>query len=129
LNILEHGSSTGRRWALRTEQGRAQAMIKINVEKQAKIASTWMNAEIKELFNETARARGYDDIISLCSYAVSENPVYRAEALAAVAWRDAVSACMVEIIDEIKSKNRSVPTRAAFLAALPTINWPKGDQE
>jgi len=104
-------------------------MIKINVEKQARLASTWMNTAIKTLLDETARSRGYDDIISLCSYAVSENPAYRAEALAAIAWRDAVSACMVEIIDGIKSKNRSAPTRAAFLAALPTINWPKGDQE
>jgi len=40
--------------------------------------------------DRVVRAKGYDSIVSCASYATSSDATFRAEAQAAIAWRDAV---------------------------------------
>lgn len=71
-----------------------------------------------------ARERGYDGILSLCSYATSTNPKFAAEGQAGVAWRDACWAKGFEIMAEIQAGTREVPTVDELLAELPDLHWP-----
>lgn len=72
----------------------------------------------------TAKTRGYDGILSLCSYAASGNTTFAAEALAGVAWRDAVWSKGYEIQSAVMTGARAVPTADELLAELPAIVWP-----
>lgn len=85
-------------------------------------------ASVQRHLDTTARARGYDGILSLCSYAASDQPRFGAEGKAGVAWRDAVWAACYEIVDAVRAGQRQVPTREELLAELPAIVWPEGIQ-
>ncbi|WP_439444431.1 hypothetical protein ABWU93_11290 [Xanthomonas translucens pv. translucens] len=47
--------------------------------------------------DSTVKSRGYDNIVSCASYANSTDAQFRAEAAAAVAWRDAVYRKLYEL--------------------------------
>lgn len=72
----------------------------------------------------TARQRGYDGILSACTYATSGNARFAAEGKACVLWRDAVWATCYEIMAEVMGGTRAVPTAAELIADLPTMVWP-----
>lgn len=71
-----------------------------------------------------ASERGYDSIVSLCSYATSTNPTFAAEGQAGIAWRDAVWAAFYDLMDEVESEAQTLPTADELKAALPEIVWP-----
>lgn len=71
--------------------------------------------------NAAARARRYDDAVSLASYVNSTIPQWAAEATAFVAWRDAVWAYAYAELDKVEAGQRPVPTVAEFLEELPAI--------
>ena len=75
-------------------------------------------AAVQRLLDSTAKQRGYDGILSACSYATSANAKFGAEGKAAVAWRDEVwAACYATL-------GTSISTTEALLATLPVISWP-----
>lgn len=82
-------------------------------------------ADVQRHLDTTARARGYDGILSLCSYAASDQLRFGAEGKAGVAWRDAVWAACYEIVDAVRAGQRPVPTLAELIAELPAIDWPQ----
>jgi len=90
---------------------------------EAEIIGT-LTAAVQKHLDGTARARNYDGILSLCSYATSTNPKFVAEGQAGVAWRDAVWAACYSILAEVQAGQRGVPTEADLLAALPSMVWP-----
>ncbi|MCW0458960.1 hypothetical protein NB717_000028 [Xanthomonas sacchari] len=74
--------------------------------------------------DEVARSRGYDSIVSCASYAASTNEQFKAEAAAAIAWRDAVYAKGYELL---ANTPEGVETPEAVLALLPQpgeFGWP-----
>jgi len=71
-----------------------------------------------------ARTRNYDGILSACSYATSTNAKFKAEALACVAWRDAVWAYGYQQLAAVQGGTRPLPTVAQLLAELPAMGWP-----
>ena len=85
---------------------------------------TERTAVIQNMRDTEARARGYDGILSLCSYATSTNPVFKREADIAVPWRDAVWSAGYKIIADVKSGSRELPTVEDMLAELPAPVWP-----
>jgi len=74
--------------------------------------------------DRTAQERGYDGILSLCSYATSTNARFGPEGQAGVTFRDAVWAYGYQIIAEVQAGTRPVPSTAELVVALPSIVWP-----
>ena len=87
------------------------------------ILTTLTNA-VQEHLDATARERNYDGILSLCTYATSTNIKFAAEGQAGVTWRDAVWAKCYEIMDEVISDTRPIPTKEELISLLPTFTWP-----
>jgi len=79
---------------------------------------------VQQHLDNTAKTRGYDGILSLASYATSTNPTFSAEGQAGVVWRDAVWAYCYQVLADVQTNNRPVPTAEALIAELPTIAWP-----
>ena len=83
-----------------------------------------LTAVMQRHLDDTASARGYDGILSLCSYATSTHPRFGAEGQAGVAWRDAVWGACYAVMADVQQGLRPVPTKAELLAELPSITWP-----
>jgi hypothetical protein len=78
---------------------------------------------IQAYMDREAQAHGYDGILSLCSYAPSENH-FGAEGRAGLAWRDLVWLTGYGIMNQIYAGTRPVPTVDELLADLPRMEWP-----
>ena len=100
--------------------GRAEALAAEALASTRKVLTDAMQSYL----DQTAQTRGYDGILSLCSYATSSNPRFGPEGQAGVALRDAVWAYGYAVIDDITAGKRAVPTAAELVAALPAIIWP-----
>ena len=80
-------------------------------------------AAIQSTLDEAARAKGYDDIVSACSYAGYEN-VFQAEAIAFGVWRANVWAYGYQELAKVTAGTRPVPTIAEILDELPALVLP-----
>lgn len=76
-----------------------------------------------------ARTRGYDGIMSACSYAGSTDAQFAAEAAYCMALRDRTWRAGYGILDAVKAGGMSLPSEAEFLAMLPVADaaWPDED--
>ena len=72
-----------------------------------------------------AQTRNYDGILSACTYASSAIPQFAVDGQAAVNARDATWAALYQIMGEVQTGTRPVPTGFADIEAdLPTLVWP-----
>ena len=72
-----------------------------------------------------ARAREYIDGFALASYATSTVPLWRGEAEAFIAWRDAVWLVVFDLLAQVEAGTADPPeTPDALVAMLPHITWP-----
>jgi hypothetical protein len=78
---------------------------------------------IQNHLDTVAKSRGYDGILSLCSYATSKSLRFSIEAQAGVEWRDAVWEHAYTVLAAVKSGTRPLPTLEDLLVELPVINW------
>lgn len=88
----------------------------------AVVKAELVNAVQKKL-DEVAQTRGYDGILSLCSYATSSDPTFSVEGQAGVEWRDAVWRYCYNLLAEVQAGTKPVPTVTELIAGLPTITW------
>lgn len=79
---------------------------------------------IQERVDDVARSRQFRDGVTLASYINSTNAQWAAEALAFVAWRDAVWAYAYTELAKVEAGQRPQPSVKDILAELPPINWP-----
>lgn len=71
-----------------------------------------------------AQARGYDSILSACTYVTSQIPKFAHEGQMAVQSRDATWAKLYQILGEVEAQQRPVPTGFEDVEAdLPALNW------
>ena len=77
--------------------------------------------QVQNYLYTTAQERGYDGILSLCTYATSSNATFTKEGQAGVIWRDAVWTKCYEILAEVQAGTREVPTD--IISELPVMNW------
>ena len=77
--------------------------------------------QVQSYLDTTAQTRGYDGILSLCTYATSSNATFAKEGQIGAIWRDAVWTKCYEILAEVQAGTREVPTD--IISELPVIDW------
>lgn len=85
---------------------------------------------VQNMLDNAAKAKGYDSILSACSYAAYPNQ-FQAEGQEFVAWRGAVWAKCYEILREVEAGTRPAPTVSELLAeiaATTTTLTPESEQ-
>lgn len=83
-----------------------------------------LTSGVQEYLDTLARSRGYDGILSLCTYASSTVPAFAAEGQAGVALRDGCWEVGHRITDQVLSGAREIPSLAQVLDELPAPSWP-----
>jgi hypothetical protein len=72
-----------------------------------------------------ARTRGYDNILSACTYATDTNPVFAAEGQRCVDLRGQTWATLYTMLAEVEAGQRPVPVSVEeVIALLPVPEWP-----
>jgi hypothetical protein len=79
---------------------------------------------IQVMLDKLATDHGYDNIISLCSYAASTKPKWKAEGEYGLTYRDACWAKAKEIQDAVLAGTRPLPTMLEVMAEMPQVQWP-----
>jgi len=78
---------------------------------------------MRQLFDDVAKQKDYDDAMSIASYYASTNVQWAQESQTFIAWRDACWNVALHILDEVQTGTRSAPSIADFLNELPIIQW------
>lgn len=75
---------------------------------------------VQKYLDTTAQAKGYDNIVSACSYASGSvtNP-YQVEGLSFLDWRAAVWAHCYTVMTSVQAGTATMPTEAELIAGLP----------
>lgn len=88
-----------------------------------------LTSAVQAHLDTVAASRGYGDsatspIVSACSYAASTHPKYGPEGRACLTWREACWDHCYQVLADVQSGLRVVPTVAELVAELPVMVWP-----
>ncbi len=76
---------------------------------------------VNKLLDDQAKAKGYDGIVSACSYA-SANNTFQKESQQFVAWRGAVWEYLYNYVNGVKAGTQTFTTIDAVIAGLPQFD-------
>ena len=79
--------------------------------------------KIQDLLDYTAETRQYNDMNTLVSYAGSSNELWKNEALAGIAYRDALWEIWQTTEKNVLDNNLLYPTWPVLKATFPSIVW------
>ena len=101
------------------------AQIVINQENNNIQIKTSIEQQTQQRLDEFAKTRGYDGIMSCCTYAISPNLQFKAEAEYCIIARDTTWTIIYEIFTDVDNEVRTMPTGfAAIESELPILAWP-----
>lgn len=78
---------------------------------------------VQHHLDATAQSRGYDSMLSACSYASGTHPKFGVEGRDCLAWRSAVWEKAFLILSDVRAGVRPVPTIEQVLSELPPMVW------
>ena len=81
-------------------------------------------AAVQKRLDDFAQERGYNNILSACTYATSLVKRFKAEGQYCVNARDTTWAKCYEILAAVEGGTRPMPTLDELLAELPVLTWP-----
>lgn len=73
---------------------------------------------VQVMLDAKAREKGYDSVLSACSYAAIAN-IFQAESQAFIIWRSNVWAHGYQVLADVQNGVIPMPTLEEFLAGLP----------
>jgi hypothetical protein len=77
---------------------------------------------LQQALDAAARQRGYDGILSACSYAAIDNP-FQAESIAFLTWRSDVWQYGYAVLSGVQAGNPA-PSLSALVAGMPALALP-----
>ena len=80
---------------------------------------------VQRRLDDFAKTRGYDGILSACTYTASAVPQFQAEGLYAVSARDVTWAACYTVMAEVLGGLRPLPTIDELFEILPPLEWPE----
>lgn len=101
----------------------AKDLIAASTAPEIPIVADYQSA-IQVAVDSMAKAKQFNDGITLASYANSTVAAWAAQATAFIAWRDQVWTYAYEELAKVQAKTRTAPTVVEFLAELPHMTWP-----
>ena len=78
---------------------------------------------IQQRLDDFAKTRGYDGIMSACTYATSTVPKFQSEGQYCVGARDDTWSMAYDMLEDVQS-GADVPTMEEVMASLPVLAWP-----
>lgn len=81
------------------------------------------NEAIKNILDFFAKSRGYNSILDAVSYATSTVAKFKSEGKLAIEMRDAVRNKYEEIMADVNSGARQMPTTDELISELPELSW------
>ena len=115
-----YNTQFGKFYAETENVAREWEQTQLNIQLQHSIA----NATQSRL-DVFASTRGYDGIMSACTYATSTNVKFVAEGQYCVEARDATWATLYQILDEVLAGTRPIPNGYEDIEPeLPALVWP-----
>ena len=82
-------------------------------------------AAIQKELDRQAQAKGYDNIVSACSYAAQEGGApFQAEGAAFLAWRSAVWTHAYAVLAQVQAGELPMPTPQEAVAQMPALVLP-----
>lgn len=78
---------------------------------------------VQRRLDDFAAARNYDNILSLCTYATSKDPIFSAEGQRGVDLRDATWRKCYDILEDINRDGKQIPDIDTVLSELPVLSW------
>lgn len=95
----------------------------LNIEHNKNIKNTCITRTQNKL-DQFAQTRGYDSILSACTYASSLNIKFSLEGQCCLNLRDATWTKLLEILKEIEQGIRDIPTTYEEIESeLPVLSW------
>jgi hypothetical protein len=83
-----------------------------------------LTAAVQAYLDAKVKERGYDSILSACSYATSTDTTFAAEGQVCAAWRDSVWRKCYGVLAAVTAGERDIPTPDALITELPALVWP-----
>lgn len=98
------------------------ARLKVDLAREQQIKRFADEAQVR--LDTFAKSRGYDGILSACTYATSRVPRFQADGQRCVDLRDQTWARLYEILAEVEAGTRPGPLSLAEIEAdLPALTW------
>jgi hypothetical protein len=109
-------------WLITDLPAEEAALALAAVKAQAIAANT---AAIQAELDRQALDKGYDNIVSACSYAAQpEGAPFQAEGAAFLAWRSAVWSHAYSVLADVEAGNIPMPTPEEAVAQMPALVLP-----
>mgnify|MGYP003346456733 CR=1 FL=1 len=98
-------------------------IVQVNQAAKLEQLKTSIVSIVQSNLDAFAQEKGYDGILSACSYASSSNATFKAEGLKAVELRDASWATLYSILADVEAGKRTVTSFADIETELPVLKW------